>query len=411
MSWLINPRIAALLDDAREQRPTAEQQEAYEARTRARFSEAPFTAAGDGVAVVRIEGVLTKRPDLFAQIFGGGNTSYQSIQEALRAARQDKGVRSLRLEVDSPGGTVDGMFETLAELQATRATKPIRVVASNANSAAYALASVAGPIEATTRGATFGSIGAAVSIFTSDRIVTLTNSKSPNKRPDPKTKEGKAAITKELDDITALFVEQVAKGRSVSVDTVYQNFGRGGVLLAEEAQRLGMIDSIAGAPSSESAILASLPTTEAKLHWLQQHRPELFAELVAQGVRQERERAVTLLEGGRLSGDKPSQGLELAKQAIRSGAPVTDAMRESLFLAALQQEREADRQLAIQRARTSPRYADVARRVLGPGTSEGTAEGFAEAVAQRFCRLVGASPDDSEGELQLTDGKLRVWLP
>ena len=63
------------------------------------------------------------------------------------------------LSIDSPGGTVAGLFETLAALDATG--KSIRVRSSAAHSAAYAIAAVAGPIEAVTPVSMFGSIGVA----------------------------------------------------------------------------------------------------------------------------------------------------------------------------------------------------------------------------------------------------------
>lgn len=417
--WLIEPHAGRALQEARANGITPAQLSALSAQLNSRGGLTSKLA--DGTAEILVEGVLTKHRDLFAMLLYGASTTYSQLQVELEAARTDSNVKRVRLLIDSPGGQVNGLFETLDLIKALRADKPIEVIASMATSAAYAIAAAAGDIQATSSGAMLGSVGTAVSMLVSDKVKHFANTHSPDKRPDPETVEGQAAITRQLDEIYELFAEHIAIGRGVDVATVRDNYGRGAVLLAREAIRRDMIDSIAGAPShsTESAILESLSTTAAKLAWLQANRPELFAELVAEGVQEERQRCVTLLEGARLSGDDPnSQAYELAQQAIRSGAPVTDTMRAALFLGALQQQREADRQLAIQRARTSPRFADVARRVLGPGTSEGTAEGFAELVAERFCKLMGVSKPTvinecvaGVGELARVDGRIVVRLP
>lgn len=207
------------------------------------------------VAHIEITGVLTPRPDLLAMLFGGGNTTYEAIQGALKSAAQDPTVKRVVMHIDSPGGTIAGLFETLQAIESF--SKPITVVASQATSAAYAIAAAAGPITAATPAASFGSIGVATSLVTNEKIVDLANRESPGKRPDVTTPEGRAVVQDNLDAVFELFVEAIAKGRGVASTDVVQNFGRGRTVLAREAMRAGMIDRIAKTSESDPGSAAS----------------------------------------------------------------------------------------------------------------------------------------------------------
>ncbi len=241
--WALHPAVFAELEASAHVMPTAEQLEAL-----GRGEGSPLTVSGS-TAEISVRGVLTPERDALAALFGGGNTSYSSIQKAFSDAEADPAVREILFSIDSPGGTVAGLFETLAVIEAGR--KPRRVRASLAASAAYALAAVAGPIEATGPAATFGSVGVVATMRVDDRTVSVTSTDAPNKRPDPRTEAGKAAIREELDEVHALFVAAIARGRGTTVKGINEKYGRGGVRLAGSSLASGMIDTIAsGAPAA-----------------------------------------------------------------------------------------------------------------------------------------------------------------
>lgn len=181
--WLLNEETFRAMQRAEASglAPTAQQRAEFQAQIEARDGAPRNMRVAGSTAEIRVEGVLTKKPDLFAMWFGGGNTTYTDIQAALALAASDPGIKDVSLFVDSPGGNVDGLFETLDALEAF--AKPIKVRAIQAQSAAYAIASVAGKIEAVNPAAMFGSIGTAVSLFVDEEVVTLTNTDSPDKRP------------------------------------------------------------------------------------------------------------------------------------------------------------------------------------------------------------------------------------
>jgi ClpP class serine protease len=233
--WALRPDVFDALEASAHLTPSAEQLAAL-----GRGNPSPLTRAGS-TAEIAVRGILTEQPDVLAAIFGGGNVTYPSIRQALAEAEADASVRDIVFVVDSPGGSVAGLFETLDALEAAK--KPRRVKASLAASAAFALAAVAGPIEAVGPASTFGSIGIVATMRVNDGVISITSTEAPNKRPDPKTESGKAAIRAELDQVHDLFVAAIARGRGTSAAKVNADFGRGAVYLTAKARAAGMIDS------------------------------------------------------------------------------------------------------------------------------------------------------------------------
>ena len=108
-------------------------------------------------AVIPIYGVIQHRADMLSEFSGG--TSTTAISKALRAALTDDRIKSIVLEIDSPGGSVAGVSELADEIYAARGTKPITAVANTmAASAAYHLGSQADEFVVTPSGSV-GSIG------------------------------------------------------------------------------------------------------------------------------------------------------------------------------------------------------------------------------------------------------------
>jgi len=400
MQWLIDHTAAHQMERAWKGglRATAEQSaswmklvedtrqraEAYEARVAGKTSAAisdsyprNVKVAGD-IAEIRVEGILTKKPDFWSWLLYGANTTYESIQQALALIASDVAIKRVTFFVDSPGGTVDGLFEALAAIEAF--PKPMSVRSCYACSAAYSISALAGTIEATTEAAQFGSVGVAVTYFVDENVIDITSSNAPNKRPDPTTPAGKAVIVEGLDAIEEIFVEAIAKGRQTTTKDVTKNYGRGGTVLAGNAKRLGMIDTIAkpqtrvttisgepapdedetspdGAP--EEAIVQDNPsagTPEAPQkdasavsggaakasknmtkEELRTQHPELFSAVYEEGKaagekagkeageKDERKRVTDHLKLGAASGD-----LDTAHKAIESGASMADKQADYL---------------------------------------------------------------------------------
>ena len=82
----------------------------------------PQPRAGS-VAVIPVYGVLAPRMNLFSEMSGG--TTYQKLTSQIRAAVADKTIRTIVLDVDSPGGSVPGNAELATEILRARTKKPI----------------------------------------------------------------------------------------------------------------------------------------------------------------------------------------------------------------------------------------------------------------------------------------------
>src|SRR5690625_274424 len=85
---------------------------AAHAEMRERGENQSLTIAGSS-ADIRVEGVLTPKPDFWVRLFGIANTSYSELQEAIAAVRNNASIKNVRVLVDSPGGHVTGLFETM----------------------------------------------------------------------------------------------------------------------------------------------------------------------------------------------------------------------------------------------------------------------------------------------------------
>lgn len=315
-------------------KPSAEQQGKFEARE----SRTRGLSIAGSIAEIEVKGVLTQTLDFFAFLFGGGNTLYGDIIEALAEADNTPAVEKIKLQIESPGGTFDGLFDTLAAIEQTR--KPVEAVINNLGaSAAFAIAAQADSITATNRAARIGSVGVAVTFDVPDDEVTITSTEAPKKRPDVTTDEGVAMVREELDALHEIFVESIAAGRGTTVEKVNADFGRGATLLSDEAKKRGMIDGI---ETTKLTSVESTVTTEARAGGditearkmdsatLKAQHPETYAAAVQEGVNQERDRVCGHLIMGEKSG-----AMETACTAIKDGSGMTATLTATYMTAGI----------------------------------------------------------------------------
>ncbi len=339
--WLIERGAGLALAQARRNPLTSEQIAEIVALARVQDSSAPriLKVAGD-TAEIAVLGVLTAEPDPWARMYGGGNTSYPDIISSLVLAQNDPAIKRVVLNVNSPGGEVDGLFETLAALESF--TKPMEARATNALSAAYGIASKASKITATMPSSSFGSVGVAARYFVDESEITITSTEAPNKRPDVTTPEGQAVVRKELDDLHDLFAASIARGRKTDEATVNSAFGRGAVMLAAEAKKLGMIDGVSA--SAVRAVPSASGDTGAKEtrmdpKKLRADHPEVYEAVVAEGVKQERDRVTAHLVLGEASGD-----VKIALDAIKTGEEMTTTATARYMAAGMNRKDRTTRQ-------------------------------------------------------------------
>lgn len=292
-------------------------------------------------AIIPIRGVLSERFDVMAEYFGSGSTPYSWIVRAAQEADSDSEIDSIRLHVtSSPGGSVNGLFPAIQALR--EIGKPIfATVESEAASATYMLlASVAKEITALNAGTRVGSVGVLATIRNpGDEIKEITNSESDKKRPDLDTVEGENVIKDELNSIFDYAVSLISEGRGVSASAVRSDFGRGAMMLAKDAKKVGMIDKILAVkkPSDDSKKVAATTgsvdnerSVNMTLAELKAQHPALYAEAVAEGVAKERDRVNAHLKWAEAGNNYTS-----AVKAIESGDAVTASLMAEYQIAAI----------------------------------------------------------------------------
>ena len=204
------------------------------------------------VEIVGLHGVLM--PLGFLGMLFGLENPLDAFRREFDQALNDPEVGAIVIDVDSPGGVVDFIPETAAEISRARGDKPIVAVANTlAASAAYWLASQADEVVVTPSGEA-GSIG----VYAAHRdisgaleiagikntLISAGRFKTEGNPFEPLSDEAREHIQQDVDAFYDMFTADVARGRQVKQQTVREGFGEGRVLNAKDAVREGVADRV-----------------------------------------------------------------------------------------------------------------------------------------------------------------------
>jgi signal peptide peptidase SppA len=220
------------------------------------------------VAVLPIYGVLAPRMNMFSRMSGG--TSYEQLTTQLRDAVNDKTVRTIVFDVNSPGGSVAGNAEFAAEVMKARAKKPVIAVAQyTMGSAAYQLSAAATEIVASPS-AHVGGIGTygihddlsaqLEKLGVKRTFISAGEGKVDGNDSEPLSESGQARIQALVNQAYDQFVATVVNGRGkgMTADRVTKDW-KAHVYGAAEAQALGMIDRVATLDDTLLRVLTDSP--------------------------------------------------------------------------------------------------------------------------------------------------------
>jgi signal peptide peptidase SppA len=216
-------------------------------------ADAGETSQVGGVAVIPLRGLLTPRPSLLSVLFGGGG-GLMGFRASLRSALAAEEVKSIVIDVDSPGGSTALIAETAAEVRAARRQKPIVAVANTmAASGAYYIASQANELVVTPSGLV-GSIGVYVlhadfsklneRVGVAVTYISAGRFKTEGNEDEPLSDEAREHAQEVVNDLYSMFVNDVAKGRGTTPAQVRNGYGEGRIVTARRAVELGMADRI-----------------------------------------------------------------------------------------------------------------------------------------------------------------------
>lgn len=270
----------------------------------------------EGVAIIPVTGPLFRYANLFTMISGA--SSYELIARDFTVALENPQIKGIILDIDSPGGEVNGVSELSNMVYAARGKKPVVAYASgDAASGAYWIASAADEIVVSETSA-LGSIGV-VGMYQgksakSTDAVEIVSSQSPHKRLDPTSDDGRSRIQTRIDSMADVFIGTIARNREVSAEDVQNHYGGGDVMIGAKAVSAGLADRVGSlegliaemssspkSPRTEGFFNAQNqpPSTQEKkpmdIETLKKDHPDLAATLMREGASAEKTRLGAIL--------------------------------------------------------------------------------------------------------------------
>lgn len=304
----------------------------------------------DGVAVISMEGIVAKRMSIFTKISGGLSTYH--VQEQFNSAMENRDVNAILLNVDSPGGSVDGVAELAEHIFQMRGKKPVVAYTDGMMaSAAYWIASAADSIFIsgdTTQVGSLGVVASHVDISKAEEKygvktteITAGKYKRIASRYEPLSQEGRQTIQEAVDYIYTAFVGDVAKHRGVSEEQVLEQMADGRLFLGRQAVTAGLVDGVStleqviGKLSKEASMKVKLGKAEIDVQesmvidskFISENAPEIAESFRSEGAQAERAR-VSGIEENALPGyeqivaeakkDGKSTGADVAQRVVRA---------------------------------------------------------------------------------------------
>jgi signal peptide peptidase SppA len=313
-----------------------------------------------GVAILPVYGIIDKRMNMFMQFSGG--TSTELLARDFKKALGDPAVKAILLDVDSPGGSVDGTKELADLILASRDVKPVVAYANGLMASAAYWIGAGAPMIFAGATAEVGSIGVALMHYdysaadalagVKRTVITGGEYKRIASDEKPLSKEGREYLQAMVDDYYALFLEGVALARGSEPESVHEKMANGRIFVGKKALKAGLVDKIGyfedalalaqaqggampknitkvqlaeGNPELYALIKAE-GAGEVKLEALLKEQPQAADKLRAEGreagVKEERARAVEILEDAGLTG--------ISFKVIKDGSDPKSALK--LFL-------------------------------------------------------------------------------
>ena len=208
----------------------------------------------DGIRMIRLSGVLAPKANMLMNFSGG--TSMAKFSSDFNEAMLDDSVSTVLLFVDSPGGEPGGIPEASQVIREARGNKRIVTFVDGIMASASLWVGTAAEVVVASKSSVIGSQGA-FAIHTEESKqneaagVTRTlirAEQSPGKASansvEPLSDEGHAEIRKQITDLNAMFIADLALNRGVSEKFILERFGRGAMFLAAEAKERGLVDDV-----------------------------------------------------------------------------------------------------------------------------------------------------------------------
>lgn len=202
------------------------------------------------IALVPINGIIMTQKE--TSIYGSSISS-REIAQILEDIKEDKTIKAVILDINSPGGSPVASEEISKAIESLKEKKPVYALINDVGaSGAFWIAVSADKVYASSM-STVGSIGvtsAGLSFENFIREYNITYRKqtagelkdmgTPFREPTQKEEE---IIQNLLNEIHTNFIQHVATSRNMSFQKV-QNYSTGEIFLGSSAKQIGFIDEI-----------------------------------------------------------------------------------------------------------------------------------------------------------------------
>ena len=231
-------------------------------RIREQESYEPELAVKDGVAIIPVAGTISKRLGIFSMLFGGA--SIDRIRADIASALDDRRVKALVLNVDSPGGRVNGVSELGDFIYEAREQKPIVTFSDGYITSGATWIGSAADQKIISPTASDGSIGVMVMHTDVSKMdetmgikvsyITAGKYKALGNSAEPLSDEARRMIEARINETYDVFVEKMATFRDADIDTVRQDMAEGRIFVGQQAVDVGLSDRLG---SLEDAVAAA----------------------------------------------------------------------------------------------------------------------------------------------------------
>jgi len=352
------------------------------------------TVSPSGIAVIPVFGTLVKRAGPIEA--ASGLTSYSELETEILDAATDPAVRAILLDVDSPGGEANGVFDLADLVYEARSLKPVWAVADEeAFSGAYAIACAAERVIVPRTGG-IGSIGVvAVHVDRSARdamegyryTTVFAGARKNDFNPhEALGGEARAALQAEVDRVYELFVETVARNRGLTTAAVGGTEAR--LFFGEDAVRAGLADEVGTTRDALAVLAAAMSGSRPMIRGVTATGSPGFPEVsLTPPDRKEASMTDVITETAKPGGTAPPAENKIDSQPGPDGAPARAAYSAEAVASAAKAGKPELRS-AEGRAETDRKTAEVVD--LDKVRAEARGEGAAEAARiADLCSLAG----------------------
>lgn len=224
-----------------------------------------YRVSRGGVAIIDVHGLILRHDVPWLRFFGIEYSTVDRLRTQLRDAVASPDTTGIFLDVDSPGGTVEGVADLADEIYAARERLPVTAHANEfAASAALWLGTQADQFDTTQTGEV-GSLGVYIAMVDLSEmaakegirvvLVRTGEHKGVGVPGTPISAENEAMIQEWVDDTMGVFTKAVARGRGdrLSKESL-ESLTDARVVVGARAKRLGLVDAIRPAEQSLAAL-------------------------------------------------------------------------------------------------------------------------------------------------------------